>query len=151
MFGVELTQPAVGDEQAPSTMHLSFDFLVGDWASLLLLIRHWEQEYAGQDLPPPGPLQFRDHVVWERGRRGGGEYRRAREYWQTRIPTLPRAPQLPLTAASGGGDGSGGEGARWAGTSHLLPRPQWTALADRAREHGLTPTAAVLACYADAL
>ncbi|MGL5927389.1 MAG: amino acid adenylation domain-containing protein [Dermatophilaceae bacterium] len=149
MFAIELTQPPVDAIEAQSTMHISFDFLVGDWASLLRLIREWEQEYAGQAASPESSLQFRDYVVWELAQRDGHVHRQARDYWLRRIDTLPPAPQLPVRYEAS--DIAMTAAVRWLGHSYLLPRTQWQSLEHHAREHGLTASAAVLACYADVL
>ncbi|MCH8614040.1 amino acid adenylation domain-containing protein [Arsenicicoccus dermatophilus] len=148
MFGIALTQPSIGDRDGTSTMHVSFDFLVGDWASLLLLLREWEETYAGRGTTEPLPLQFRDYVLWDRGRRDGPAHRRAREHWLGRIPSLPKAPVLPLVDAR---TTHPEEVPRWSGLSAVLPREEWLALSRRARSVGLTPTAVVLTCYADVL
>ncbi|WP_316668182.1 non-ribosomal peptide synthetase [uncultured Propionibacterium sp.] len=153
MFAVELTQPAADETEASTTMHISFDFLVGDWASLLRLIREWEEEYAGRPAPiETSSIQFRDYVLWELARREGQAYRSACRYWRQRIDDLPAAPQLPIQMDSPDETvSSASAAARWHGQSFLLPRPQWQALEQHAREHGLTATAAVMACYADVL
>jgi pyochelin synthetase len=155
MFGVEITQPCPGDDDASTVIHISYDFLLGDWASLLMLIRDWEQEYAGDTVPAPGPLTFRDHVVWERRQQESSDHRRSREYWLDRVDGLPRAPQLPHatndTAQAGPATADAETDGRWTGMHELLPRSRWESLASHARDHGVTPTAAVLACYADVL
>lgn len=149
MFAVELTQPPVDSPEARSTMHISFDFLVGDWASLLRLIREWEQEYAGHGPSTDSSLQFRDYVLWELEQREGQSYQRARDYWLRRLESLPTAPQLPVRNEASGTAVI--DAVRWHGHSYLLPRTQWQSLEDHAREHGLTASVAVLACYADVL
>jgi amino acid adenylation domain len=150
MFAIEFTQPPADEPDGQSTMHISFDFLVGDWASLLRLIREWEQEYAGREAPVGSPLQFRDYVLWETAQREGQSHRRARDYWLNRIDDLPPAPQLPVL--DGALDPAAASSpVRWCGHSFLLPHAQWQQLERHAREYELTASVAVLACYADVL
>ena len=150
MFAIEFTQPPADEPDGQSTMHISFDFLVGDWASLLRLIREWEQEYAGREAPVGSPLQFRDYVLWETAQREGQSHRRARDYWLNRIDDLPPAPQLPVR--DGALDPAAASSpVRWCGHSFLLPHAQWQQLERHAREYELTASVAVLACYADVL
>ena len=150
MFAIEFTQPPADEPDGRSTMHISFDFLVGDWVSLLRLIREWEQEYAGREAPVGSLLQFRDYVLWETAQREGQSHRRARDYWLDRIDDLPPAPQLPIR--DGALDPSAAASpVRWRGHSFLMPRAQWQQLERHAREHELTASAAVLTCYADVL
>lgn len=149
MFAVALTQPSARAGDGRTTMHISFDFLVGDWASLLRLIREWEHEYAGHPAPPTATVQFRDYVLWERQRRRSAEHRRDRDYWLDRVEKLPSAPQLPVYREHA--SALHNTDVRWEGQSFVLPRPQWEALARRAGGHGVTPTVAVMTCYADVL
>lgn len=145
LFAIELTHSPDG----PTTMHISFDFLVGDWASLLGLIAEWELEYADKHEPIEPPIQFRDYVLWERAQRQGERYSKDRQYWLDRIDSLPSAPQLPIRSHEP--DTEAPTTAQWWGQTHRLPTPQWRNLERRARQRGLTATTVLLTCYADVL
>jgi len=73
-------------------------------------------------------------------------FRAAREYWISRLPTLPPSPELPLAANP-------------AGSAHPAFRhrhaqidgPTWQSLKDRAGRRSLTPASVLLAAFAEVL
>ncbi|GAA1943631.1 non-ribosomal peptide synthetase [Kitasatospora viridis] len=70
----------------------------------------------------------------------------AREYWDTRLPELPPAPQLPLAV-----DPSAVRGPQFTRREAMIGGRYWRAVADRAREHGLTQSAVLLAAFGEVL
>lgn len=100
-------------------------------------------ENPGADLPGIG-LTFRDFVVGHR--RDGREVEEAEGYWRSRLPELPPAPQLPLAADPS----TVGEG-RFERLWRTVAEPEWSAVKEKARLHGITPSAVLLACYARVL
>ncbi|MBO3129320.1 amino acid adenylation domain-containing protein [Dermatophilus congolensis] len=144
MFAVAFTQPHEEDPDGATLMHVSYDFLMGDWASLLSLLRQWEELYNGAEGAQCSPVLFRDFVVWERGQREKAPYRQARDYWLQRIDELPAAPQISLSETES-------ESACWSGIEALIAPEAWNTIRSRAQAVGLTPTAVVLTCYADVL
>ncbi|HSP80357.1 MAG TPA: amino acid adenylation domain-containing protein, partial [Myxococcaceae bacterium] len=128
-------------------LHVGLDALIVDaWSALLLgheLLRLLE---APEEVPPPPALSFRDYVLAELDSRKSQDYRRARDYWLARLPELPPAPELPLVDTG-----------RTAGPSPfrrraaVLAREDWSRLRARAAEAGLSPSALLLAIYAETL
>ena len=117
---------------------LSRDNLVRDLVTVL--------DDPDADLPPLS-VSYRDYAMaWEEIRRTD-LYRQSRDYWLERVPRFPPLPDLPLAE---------------------LPRPDvpvrfdvrifeildgggWTRLKARAARLGLTPTAPLLAAFAEVL
>lgn len=80
---------------------LSIELILVDSASLYLLVDELEQLlFAPETLLPAPSLGFRDYVIARRAARQGVRYRKAQQYWRDRIPALPNAPALPVSASS---------------------------------------------------
>ncbi|HXV94183.1 MAG TPA: condensation domain-containing protein, partial [Pseudonocardia sp.] len=123
---------------------LSVDVLVLDSASYMVLDRELATLYRDPDaeLPPIG-VTFAECVAAVQARAGSPAHRRAEAYWHARLETLPPAPALPAVA---------GPGAPRFTRRRAEIRPEhWTRLQARAAELGVTPTAVLLAAYADVL
>ena len=126
-----------------AVLHISNDFLVADWASIALLVAELETLHDDPDTPlTPVGLTFRDYLLAERALRDTPRHARDRAYWTERVDDLPPAPDLPL--APGHADAP----PRFHRHTLRLDLPDWEGLRARARAHGVTPTAAVLAAYA---
>ncbi|MGW8361252.1 amino acid adenylation domain-containing protein [Streptomyces wedmorensis] len=128
-------------------VHLSVDSLIADFSSGRLLFDDLSLFYADPHAAPPAPEKsFRDHVRGEAERRDGAAHRRSRDYWWSRLPQLPPAPQLPAEAHAGTVDRP-----RFTRRETTLPADLWRGLKERAGRAGLTPTGLLLAVYAEVL
>ena len=129
-------------------LHLSLDMLVMDAWSIFILFREWQQAYARPDIALPAPgLSYRDCVLAERQRSDQPAYAHHRSYWLERIDTLPAAPQLPLRS----GGPAAGTAPRFTRRRSGLDKRRWSHMKARARDAGLTPSALLLAVYAEVL
>ncbi|SNY24402.1 non-ribosomal peptide synthetase [Paractinoplanes atraurantiacus] len=145
LYAIEVTR---GPER--STVHLCLDALLTDGHGLDLLLEHWWRAYTepGTPLPDPG-LTARDCLVWLHEQSAGPAYERDRRYWADRLAGLPAAPRLgdpdPAAAVPAGRCRPRRSlGAR-------LSAGEWSALRERAGRLGVSPTALVLAVFAEAL
>jgi hypothetical protein len=78
-------------------LHFSFDALIADAWSFQMLGREWAKLYQNpNETLSDIEISFRDYVFAELACRHTEEYRRSVDYWQSRIPTLPPTPDLPL-------------------------------------------------------
>ncbi|MEW9516093.1 amino acid adenylation domain-containing protein [Streptomyces tubercidicus] len=131
-------------------LHFSLDSLIADWASAAVLFDELDTLLASTDpadptaLPRPA-ITFRDYVLAERALRDTARHRRDRDYWRSRLASLPPAPDLPLVTTAAD------EAPRFARLSHRLPAPAWERLRGQAATRGLTPTTVVLAAYVSVL
>ncbi|WP_340682705.1 SDR family NAD(P)-dependent oxidoreductase [Amycolatopsis coloradensis] len=126
-------------------LFLGFDVLICDAGSYWIIDRELQHFYEnpGAELPEVG-VTFAECVAALEARRDTGEGQRAADYWRARLDTLPEAPALPADTTVAGQ-------ARFVRRAARLDRSEWTAFKAAAARHGVTPTAALLAAYTEAL
>ncbi|MEO1592147.1 MAG: amino acid adenylation domain-containing protein, partial [Cyanobacteria bacterium J06632_22] len=125
--------------------YVSFDVLIGDAWSFQLLGKEMAQLLRGDALQPLA-VSFRDYVVAEQAFRHTPAYQQALGYWQDRLPTLPPAPDLPLTQSL-----SQITAPQFERRSGQLAAAQWQQLKQRAYRANLTPSGVMLAAFAEVL
>jgi amino acid adenylation domain-containing protein len=128
-------------------LHFSFDLLIGDaWSWLLLssevraLLRDPDASLA------PLELSFRDYMVTVAALEGTVAHDRSLEYWRDRLKTLPAGPDLPLTKSP-----AAIAQPRFARRRGVVEPAAWAGLKERATRRGLTPSGLLLAVFAEAL
>ena len=124
---------------------VGFDVVIGDAWSFQLLGGEMAQLLQGQTLPELN-LTFRDYVLAEQAFRQSPGFQKALDYWQTRLPELPPAPDLPLAVAP-----STLTHPRFERRSDRLAPERWTRLQQRANQAGLTPSGVLLAAFSEVL
>ncbi len=128
-------------------LHITFDMLVGDGMSFMILIDELEALYLDDQVTLPElDITFRDYVLAEKNLRNTKQYETALAYWKDRLHSLPPAPQLPLArpvSAVGRPVFSRLRG--------RMDKNGWTAFREQASQHGLTPSAALLAAFSEVL
>lgn len=128
-------------------LHLSIDFLIADFISIHLLLDELNQLYANPEAALPAlAISFRDYQLAERRLRQDSRYERDREYWWHRMDELPPAPELPLAEKP-----ASNSGVRFRSLKMRLAAEEWMALRQRAGEHGMTASGALLAAYAEVI
>lgn len=128
-------------------VHLTFDMLIGDGMSFMILIDELEALYLSSQVSLPAiDISFRDYVLAEKTLQSGKDYQTALDYWKNRLETLPSAPALPLVQpASSIGIPI------FSRLRGRLDPATWNAFRDQASAHGLTPSAALLAAFSEVL
>ena len=95
---------------------------------------------------PPLSLSYRDCVLALQRLEASASGERSRDYWMQRLPGLPGPPPVPLAA------GLNPRMRSWLERRDaMLPAAEWAAFKAAARQHGLTPTNALFAAYAEVL
>ena len=119
---------------------LALRLIVLDGPSMARLFHDLLAALSGQTLSPPSQLSYRDYVLalCEQDRSA------AEAYWSATLPSLPDAPQLPLTGASP-------KQSKFIRMAGRLGIDDWSRLKHTAQVHGITPNAMMLALYAAVL
>lgn len=129
-------------------LHLGIDLLILDaWSYYQVLLPDliWLYEHPDGELEPLH-LTFRDYVVSLHETQASTEqYRRSRDYWSRRLPTLPPAPDLPRLPATPG------SAPRFTRHALRMAREQWQQLKSLARQASLTPSGVLAGAYAEVL
>jgi pyochelin synthetase len=126
-----------------SILHFSLDFLIADFVSIDILLEELDQLYMDPASSLPAlSITFRDFLLADRARRAGRQAERDRAYWWSRLAELPEAPDLPIRVNRK----SIPRFRRWQAS---LAAADWWRLCERARQESLTPSAAVLAAFAE--
>ncbi|MFE3456750.1 SDR family NAD(P)-dependent oxidoreductase [Nocardiopsis aegyptia] len=122
---------------------IGVDVLICDAASYWIIDREVRYFYENPDgdLPEPG-IDFATCVAAIDAGRGSAEWERAAAYWRER-EVLPGAPDLPVRRDA--------DDQRFVRRTARLDAAEWDALRERAARHGVTPTAVLLAAYAETL
>jgi amino acid adenylation domain-containing protein len=128
-------------------IHVDFDLLIGDALSIQILVREFLLLYDNPEtLLPRLDLSFRDYVLAERALEESDLYRRSKEYWISRLGSIPPAPDLPMVKSP-----TLVSGAKFTRRSLRLESSEWVVLKRRAAGSGLTASGLLLAAFADVL
>ncbi|WP_349368670.1 amino acid adenylation domain-containing protein [Salinarimonas sp.] len=128
-------------------LHFSVDIIIGDAWSFIVLSRELADFYADPDREAsPLPLTFRDYVLAMERAKDGLDAARARDYWRERLDSLPGPALLPMLR-----DPASITKPRFERTRLRLEAPTWSRLKARAARERVTPSALVLAVYAEVL
>lgn len=124
---------------------MSIDNILLDALSVMILRAELDALYAAPAAAlPPVDLTFRDYLSAMRP--SEAQLDDARRYWEARLPTLPRAPRLPLAA-----DPDEVDKPVFVRRQEALDEDEWGRLQAFARGHGLTPSVALASAYAETL
>lgn len=121
---------------------VSLDNLTLDGFSMMQLFDELARLYRDADTSPPPTVSFRDFVMQSCTEPAGLEA--AQTYWRER--QLPPAPQLALAVEP---DSLGAP--RFSRREVRVGAAQWDVIKATARRHGITPSVALLAAYAEVL
>ncbi|MEW2065616.1 amino acid adenylation domain-containing protein [Streptomyces sp. NPDC007346] len=142
LLAVEVTHLA--DDRM--VLHVSHDGLVMDGISMFLFFRAWWREYQGTGSGGPEELLYEDYVTAVEAGRDRSPARRSRDYWLERVDELAPHPDLPVRVSP-----SALSSSRFTPRQVRLGPEAWATLKERAAEAGLTPSAVLLAAYAETL
>lgn len=130
-----------------SVLQVSHDGLAMDGISMFLFFRAWQHSYQQRAPAEDGAFPSFDAYLEALERsRDSAPARRSRAHWLDRLDDLPPHPELPLRA-----DPASLAEARFTPREVRLAADQWSALRQRARDEGVTPTVVLLLAYAETL
>lgn len=134
-------------DDARTHLFFSWDFLVVDAWSILMIFAQWRTFYDDASLPPrTTALSFRDYILAERALAATPIYTEAKRYWWDRLDSLPAAPVLPVR-----GRIEPGRKHEFVRRRMRLEADAWTRLSATAQAHAITPSNLMLAAFAEVL
>lgn len=134
---------AISEDKA-SSLHLSIDFLIADWASIWMVLNQFEQMYFdGYKNDKIFEISFRDYVLYEKKLKTTVNYEKDKKYWMDRLDNFPKAPTLPILNNK----------SLKTFTRHTLrmSKDKWDLIKDKTVKRGLTPTIPLLTLYSNIL
>lgn len=142
LFEVRVSRLGTG-----SRLHVSLDLLIADGGTVAAFFTELAARYAEPErIWPELELTFRDYLLAMAELEASQRFERAAQYWATRIPQLPPAPQLPLAM-----EPAAVAEPHFARHSSRLDAAAWQRLKETAARHGLTPSAALATAYAEVI
>ncbi|MDN4066697.1 amino acid adenylation domain-containing protein [Paenibacillus vini] len=143
MFHIEATRL----HEHETRIHINFDLLIADLSSLLRIFEEWNAYYFDLDHELPNlNVSFRDYVLAERSIQGKELYNQSKDYWLSRLETLPAAPSLPLVK-----NPVQVEKPRFQRRRMKMAADEWNKIKDMGQKKGLTPTNVVLTAFSTIL
>ncbi len=143
LFDIRLIRLA-GDH---ARLSVSWDFLVVDALSMLIIFRQWHRFYEDPACAVDAPgLTFRDYVLAEAGLKERPSYLASKKYWWDRLDELPSAPLLPVVNKI-----ERGRKYQFDRRSFRLPAERWDEIKTRGRRAGLTPSSVLLAAFSEVM
>ncbi|MFF4371330.1 amino acid adenylation domain-containing protein [Streptomyces sp. NPDC001594] len=127
-------------------LHVGHDGLVMDGISMFLFFRAWWHAYQSPGADAHEELRYEDYLTALEAARDKAPAQRSRAYWLDRADDLAPHPDLPLRTSPAALTET-----RFTPRRVTLERTAWTTLKDRAAAAGLTPSALLLAAYAETL
>ncbi|MGO1056202.1 non-ribosomal peptide synthetase [Crossiella sp. CA198] len=140
VFALQLTRLPGGR----SRLHVDVDMVAADALSFRVLLADLAALYQGDTLAPID-YSYPQYLA-ERAPLRREAWERARGWWQSRLPELPAAPDLPLVPEADRGD-----------SLHTVRKHLWLApgdkqrLIERAHQHRITPAMALATVFAEVL
>lgn len=125
-------------------MHVSFDFLIADWASIWLLMSEFEALYFDNKSLPNIDFTFREYVKKDEMKRYQEKYKADRAYWHKRVPMLPTAPKLPQLPVEC-------DNRSFERLFVQIDKEKWEILKRRIKSVGKTPTSVLFTLYSQCL
>lgn len=140
LFEIQLT-----NLKKSSILHVSMDFLIADWTSIIFLLSEFEKAYFHSDyvLVRSGN-SFINYIMEEEIRKKSVEYEVDKKYWGGRINALPPAPLLPMSSEKVDRNNH----AKFRRYALNLDKAAWNSIKTKAKKYRLTPSAVILTCYA---
>lgn len=128
-----------------SRLYVSWDFLMVDGWSLMLIFQQWFSYYEDSEYQAAAPsVSFRDYVLAVERLKEQPGYQISRKYWWDRLDQLPSGPQLPVHSERS-------RNHEFTRRRLTLPADKWDVIKASARRLGITPTSVLLAAFSEVL
>ena len=136
--GVELTILP----QGKSRVHIDVDLLVADVQSLHILLRDLATAYSGKNLPSHSKEWNYAAYLKKQEIEDGEEKEQAKRYWNGRLKSLPKGPELPLAKRP-----EEVQNTVFNRRIVKIGKNEWETLQNRAKAYKTTPAMLLLTAY----
>ncbi|MEE4561814.1 amino acid adenylation domain-containing protein [Paenibacillus polymyxa] len=128
-------------------LFISYDMLITDGASIQLIGKLLVKFYHEPNwMPSQLQSTFRDYILALQDFKNSETYKQDKLYWLNKLDDFPAAPELPLKA-----NPSGVTEPRFCRLEQEIDRETWEEIKKQAYQYNITPTAALLAAYAEVM
>jgi amino acid adenylation domain-containing protein len=141
MFDIRLTEL----DAEKWRIHFGIDFMITDALSLDIFWQDLFRLYSGETLPAL-ELSYKDYLTYMSKRKKSNRYGVDRQYWTGRAAGFPAAPDLPVNLT-----GKKLVQGRFVRRKKPIDSETWQGFVRAAAGRNLTPSAALLALYAEVL
>lgn len=124
---------------------LGVSLFICDAYSILIFLEELKTIYSGKT-PDPLSSDYRRYIEREQTLRDTERYRRDKEYWLSRIDTLPGIPKLPMKIIR-----EGSSKGRFGRCVAFIQPDIWQNFTEQAKKHNVTPSMALLGIYIEVL
>lgn len=118
------------------------DLLVADVQSFSIILRDLETAYTGEALPEDSKNFDFAAYLEEQRKREQSDYDAAKEYWGTRIATMPQGPDINLAKHP-----SQIKATRFTRRKRIVEASKWGAIKEKAGKYETTPAMILLTAY----
>lgn len=134
-------------QENKSRIFVSFDLLIGDGASLQLIVKELiHNYYKPGDTLPELDFTFRDYIYALREFKESETYEKDREYWLSKLESFPASPALCIKM-----DPSLVKQPNFKRCTKFFDRESWRKLKEAARRNHVTQSALLCTSYAQVL
>jgi pyochelin synthetase len=128
-------------------IHCSMDLIIADLWSTQIMFKELKELYENPEAKLPTlKFTFRDYVLADATLQNTTVYKKSAEFWATRLPSLPRGPDLPTAKKP-----ALIKKPYFTRRSAKLSVEQWAELKQIASQHSLTPSGLLASAYAEVL
>ena len=124
---------------------LGISLFICDAYSILIFLEELKTIYSGKTLAPLSS-DYRHYIEREQALEGTEKYHRDKEYWLSRIDTLPGIPKLPMNIIR-----EGSARGRFGRVVDFIQPDIWQNFMEQAKKHNVTPSMVLLGIYIEVL
>lgn len=126
-------------------LHLSFDNMIFDGFSMFHVLEEWAVFYRNpMEERKPYEISFRDYCLAFEELKKTPQYEEDKDYWLSRLPSLPSAPSLPMVHGKN-------VSSHFHRRSAVLKKDTWNRLKARIQSEGFTPVVFLLGVFSEVL
>ncbi|MBE6052204.1 MAG: amino acid adenylation domain-containing protein [Clostridium sp.] len=121
------------------------DLLIADGASIQMIFKEMKEFYDGKEKKELG-ITFKDYMCNYKSVLESKKYKEDKEYWQNKLPEIPKAAQLPLKKKVSEVDEP-----NFGRKLRIIENSTWANICEKAAQNSITPAMILFTAYAKVL